>query len=648
MKKILSAVLFCAITMSMLTSCAIEDNPAPVTDYKPFPYDSEIDNSVRPGNDFYRYALGQWFNSSTPSPSLFKQINSEMQQLYKNMLNTSTDPVMLTLRNQADQTLNDDSKNKALLSERLRMLEQVTTADQLFSAFVNLQSLGYSPLFRLIPYCNDGRKGVNVVTSGAMTEEVTSYAARKDKNSLDSVGFSQERIAQITGHAIEIENLEMQAFEYALELARHPQPITVIRRASSNDGQKEEAVLKMMGFTDQELKNEVLGMGSEGIGSLMLNFADVAQSPSYLEAFRDYMIYNVLAQDLPFVPSISKQANRTDMLSHALQYNKYYKYRLLTESYGEDNISKQQCQDIMEQMRRNFIRRIDNLDWMSASTKVEARKKAEAMLFFIGYPDQWNDKLTPVVEGDVLLATVTQLRQNAVHTISSLRGKNAAELGWDLWASISQFTTDNAFYMPTANTLVILPAWICKPRFDNDLSEAAVYAVTTTFGHEFCHGFDASGANFDENGNYRDWWAPADKAAFQAKQQIMIDLYNQLEVYPGLMANGKYTLEENMADYGGQELALECYKQRLTEQGFKGTQFDEQIKKFFLSFAHIWKGEEELDQSLLEYYYHNDNHSANHNRVNGMMRLQDDWYRLYDVKPTDKLYLAPEDRVKIW
>ena len=152
MKKILSAVLFCAITMSMLTSCAIEDNPAPVTDYKPFPYDSEIDNSVRPGNDFYRYALGQWFNSSTPSPSLFKQINSEMQQLYKNMLNTSTDPVMLTLRNQADQTLNDDSKNKALLSERLRMLEQVTTADQLFSAFVNLQSLGYSPLFRLIPY----------------------------------------------------------------------------------------------------------------------------------------------------------------------------------------------------------------------------------------------------------------------------------------------------------------------------------------------------------------------------------------------------------------------------------------------------------------------------------------------------------------
>ena len=270
------------------------------------------------------------------------------------------------------------------------------------------------------------------------------------------------------------------------------------------------------------------------------------------------------------------------------------------------------------------------------------------MLFYIGYPDQWNEKLTPVVEGDVLLATVTQLRQNAVQTISSVRGKNAAEYGWDIWASMSLFTTDNAFYMSSANTLIILPAWISKPRFDNDLSEAAVYAVTTTFGHEFCHGFDASGAKFDENGNYRDWWTPADKAAFEAKQQKMIDLFNQLEVIPGLMADGKKTLNENMADYGGQELALECYKQRLADKGFMGAQYDEQIKKFFLSFAQLWKDEKERNNSALEYYNAKDVHSANHNRVNGMMRLQDDWYRLYDVQPTDKLYLAPKDRVKIW
>ncbi|MBR4728762.1 MAG: M13 family metallopeptidase [Prevotella sp.] len=643
-----------------LASCAVEDMPVVVTDDKPFTYDSEIDNSVRPGDDFYKYALGQWFNSSNPSPSITKQIQNEMALLLDDMLETSTDPVMVTLRSQVAQTLNDDSKNKALLSERLQMLEQVTTADQLFTAFEALQSLGYSPLFRLIPYANVGKKGVNIITAGAMTQEVTRFAALKDSTSLGSVvtaycthldafGFSQERIAQITENAIDVENFEMQAYNYLYEMARHPQPVPVTcRTRAKEDDQKMDEVMKLMGIADEELKEQEVLIATAGIGQLLVLFADVAQNPSNVEAFRDYMIYNVLAQDLPFVPSINKQAKPLDMLSSALRYNKYYKYRLLTESYGKENICKQQCQDIMEQMRQNFIRRVDNLDWMSASTKAEARRKAEAMTFYIGYPDQWNEKLTPEVEGDVLLATVTQLRQNAVQTISSIRGKDADELGWDLWASISQFTTDNAFYLSTTNSLVILPSWITKPRFNNDLSEATAYAVTTTFGHEFCHGFDDSGAQFDENGYYRNWWAPADLEAFQAKQQIMIDLFNQLEVYPGLMADGANTLTENMADYGGQELALECYKQRLTDQGFKGIQFDEQIKKFFLSFAHLWKGEEELDKSLLEYYYKNDNHSANHNRVNGMMRLQDDWYRLYNVKPTDKLYVAPEGRVKIW
>lgn len=663
MKKIILAAAALTLTLTMtpvLTSCSISDIPVPVTDTKPFPYDSEIDYSVRPGDNFYRYALGQWLDSSNPSPSISMQINDEMSQLFNNMLSTSNDPVLVTLRSQADQTFNDDSKSRALLSERLQMLEQVTTADQLYTAFIELHALGYSPLFRLIPWGNEGKIGINIVTAGGMSQEVSEYASRKDETkldkavtdyctNLDALGFSQERIAQITQHAIEIEEREMAAFDYSFEMARHPVPISAKRRASANENEvKENTVLKMIGFTDQELRAGLLYILTDELRALMRDFADVAQDPSQVEVFRDYMIYSVFAQDFAFVPSINNKATKLNMLSTALLYSKYFKYRLLTESYGKENICKQQCQDIMEQMRKNFIRRIDQLDWMSASTKSEARKKAETMLFFIGYPDQWNEAMTPHVEGDVLLATVTQLREHAVQTISSQRGRNTDELGWDLWASSTHFTFDNAFYLSTTNSLVILPAWICKPRFDNDMSEAAVYAVTTTFGHEFCHGFDDSGAQYDENGNYRNWWAPADLAAFQAKQQTMIDLFNQLEVYPGLMADGTKTLTENMADYGGQELALECYKQRLTEQGFRGAQFDEQIKKFFLSYAHLWKGEEERDKSLLEFYYQNDTHSANHNRVNGMMRLQDDWYRLYDVKSTDKLYVAPENRVKIW
>ncbi|MBQ3745399.1 MAG: hypothetical protein II853_05885 [Prevotella sp.] len=117
----------------------------------------------------------------------------------------------------------------------------------------------------------------------------------------------------------------------------------------------------------------------------------------------------------------------------------------------------------------------------------------------------------------------------------------------------------------------------------------------------------------------------------------------------GQPADGAQTLNENLADYGGVELALDCYKKRLTEQGFRGEKLDEQIKKFFISYAQLWKMEYERSiETQKNMHDMKDTHSLNHVRINGMMRLQDDWYRLYDVQPTDKLYLAPEDRVKIW
>jgi predicted metalloendopeptidase len=378
-------------------------------------------------------------------------------------------------------------------------------------------------------------------------------------------------------------------------------------------------------------------------------FASVEQKPELVPVIRDYMIYSVISQDAFCIPKLAAKTDRFDILDNLLHYNKYYKYRILTETLGRDNIYKQQCIDILENMRKTFIRRVDNLDWMSDATKAEAKRKAEAMSFYVGYPDEWNDDMTPQADGDCLLAAVTQMRQHEVEVSKQMIGGNYDELGWDFMASTRLFSTDNAFHLKPVNSLVILPTWVTKPRFDSELSEATLYAVAITFGHEFCHGFDAKGSLVDADGNAHDSWTPADRQAFEAKQQMMIELFNQLEDYPGQPADGAQTLDENLADYGGVELALDCYKQRLREQGFTGEQFDEQIKKFFLAYSQMWKDDYERSlEGLKQMHDRKDNHSLNHVRVNGMMRLQDDWYRLYDVKPTDKLYLAPEQRVKIW
>ena len=137
-------------------------------------------------------------------------------------------------------------------------------------------------------------------------------------------------------------------------------------------------------------------------------------------------------------------------------------------------------------------------------------------------------------------------------------------------------------------------------------------------------------------------------AAFEKKQQQMINLWSQLEAYPGQPADGKKTLDENLADLGGVTLAYEAYKRRLKAQGFSGHQLDDQLRKFWLSYAYQWSDEFERNIEWLKWRYDTDEHSACHNRINGIARLFDDWYRLFDVKPTDALYLAPEDRVKIW
>lgn len=663
MKKyiMLAATICCTLTTSLFTSCTEADNPVPqpvVVDDKPFPYDSEIDESVRPGDDFYRYALGKWLDSSNPSPSFFEQIKKEYADIRDNALASSNDPLLVLLRSQADATLADDGANLALLKERLQMLEQIQTVDQLYAGFGVLQQMGYSTLFRLLPMVG-GDKIVNCYfTSGGTTEEMRQVFYRREQNKVDNLvatycqpllklGFSEERLQQIIANASTVEMQQFDIYIRGIEMLSHPVKARLTRSVSENTEKIMTMLMMMMGISNEQLNTGYFQIPSAGLLQFFADFASVGDDAEQIARFRDYMIYNVIAQDAPFIPSITG-AKRPEMLSRALQYNRYYKYRQLVEYYGYDNIFKQQCSDIMEQMRQIFIQRVGNLDWMGTATKAEARIKAEKMKFYIGYPNQWNDDLTPHANGDCLLASVTQLRQQATEITRGMAGKKIDDITWDLWAQIAEFTTDNAFYLASANALVILPAWITRPRFNADLSEATLYATAVTFGHEFCHGFDANGSRSDADGASRDWWEPADKQAFEAKQQILIQLYNQLEAYPGQSADGEKTLRENMADYGGVELALDCYRQRLTQQGFKGEQFDEQIKKFFLSYAETWKNERELSLEQLMHYHNIDDHSLCHNRVNGMMRLQDDWYRLYDVKPTDKLYLAPEDRVKIW
>ena len=658
MKKTIFWMLLVPMVLG-IASCSDEiDNPVVVTDDKPFDYEQDMDLSVRPGDNFYNYVLGAWLNSDDPSPSISMQVHNIMEDYFKQTVLESDEPLMAAIRQQAEQSLTDDSENAALLKERLAMLENVETADQFYDAFATLHQLGYNPLFSVKPVVLKGRRIVGIFTTGGMGRQMEQIMIAKQDMyvkkyvptycaHLAGVGYSDERIQQITENAIEIEKMEQQAFVTQLYMAKHPEMFTSRRAQSMDIEQVKEQIYSLMGLDYYGLQGTVEA-DDKGLAGLFALFADAAENPKAVAMLRDYMIYKVIEMDADLVPAANPETTVKNMGITAVFPLKYYTYQIMTETVGRENIHRKECTDIMEQVRQLFIEHVDKLDWMSDATKAQAIHKAEKIEFYIGYPDKWNEAMHPQTVGSCLLETVTQTRQFAKKIIFDLIGKSLDETGWDMWLTFASFNSDNAFYNGAANALVILPAWLMAPKFDTSKNEATFYACATTFAHEFCHGFDANGAGYDADGNETDWWTPEDKAAFKAKQQKLIALFNQLEAYPGQPANGEYTLTENMADYGGVTLTLEIYKRHLEQQGFRKEQMDEQIRKFFIAYAHVWKTDIERSEALLQNQYLTDNHSAAHNRINGMMRLQDDWYRLYDVKTTDKLYVAPEDRVKIW
>lgn len=656
----LAAALTLMMTMAVLTSCTDDnDNPVPVvvTDDKPFNYDQYINTSVRPGDDFFRYQYGKWL-ADNQQPSLALTVVQKLNNTEQEVVANSNDATVSYIRQLVAASEADDSADMALLTERIQYLAGITTQDELLAAFKQLHQWGYSPVVRLVCY------GKERVISPFLTSELPSVLLAdifkgKNENMLTATvqtlcsklvkfGISEERIAEITENALTIEKMEMKIYENMFNRMADPKVFHKRTRTRGTASSACKQVCELMGIGD--LADKMLGSDDEDMAEVTEQLMNLLLegSEQSIAQMRDYMIAYVFGMDIIYMPKMVSLSS-PDKVKYAMRHAKYHLFRLQVEHIGKQNIFKEKCTEMMEDFRSILRERIEHLDWMSTATKQAAQKKLENMIFFIGYPDQWNEELIPVVEGNTLLEAVGSLRRGQVDAFRKMVGKDITTAGWDVWYNLYSFTTYNASYDPNCNQLIIPPSFLMAPVFDGTQSEATLYGTACVFGHEMCHGFDARGSQFDEIGAERNWWAPDDEAAFKEKQQHLIKLWGDLEQYPGQPADGVKTLPENMADYGGVTLALEAYSRRLRQQGFTGRYFDEQIKKFWLSYGMpVSVIETERSLESLENALHNDVHSAGHNRVNGIVHLFDDWYRLYDVQPTDKLYLAPEDRVKIW
>jgi putative endopeptidase len=304
--------------------------------------------------------------------------------------------------------------------------------------------------------------------------------------------------------------------------------------------------------------------------------------------------------------------------------------------------SKAQMLALVGDLKTALGARINKLDWMSDATKAKALQKLGMLNVKIGYPNKWRDYSALVMKPDDLYGNVERGEAFEWRYRVARLNKPVDRDEWDMTPQ-----TVNAYYDPSKNEIVFPAAILAPPFFDPEADPAINYgAIGGVIGHEMTHGFDDQGRQYDGTGKLIDWWTKEDSDRFEARAKQLVAQYSAFEPLPGAHVNGGLTLGENIADLGGLLLALDAYHASLHGQpapvidGLSGDQ------RVFLGWAQVWKSkvrDDALRQSLAT-----DPHSPAKLRVNGVVHNVDGWYGAYDVKPGDKLYLAPDQRVRIW
>lgn len=309
--------------------------------------------------------------------------------------------------------------------------------------------------------------------------------------------------------------------------------------------------------------------------------------------------------------------------------------------FPEEN--KTYMKQLVENLRKALGKHIDNLSWMSETTKAKAREKLATFTVKIGYPDKWKDY------SGIQIDPSKSYLENVSEASKWYSQDNYQKLGKpvdkDEWHMTPQ--TVNAYYNPTTNEICFPAGILQAPYFDLAADDAQNYgAIGVVIGHEMTHGFDDSGRQFDKDGNMADWWQPEDTEKFTALADRLVAQFDAVEVAPGVNANGRFTLGENIADQGGLRVALTAYLDSMKGKELNDIDGLSPAQRFYLAYANVWanniRDEEILSRTKT------DPHSLGENRVNVTLRNLEPFFEAFGIKEGDKMFRPVSERVVIW
>ena len=385
----------------------------------------------------------------------------------------------------------------------------------------------------------------------------------------------------------------------------------------------------------------------------VLNTADIAALRAYVAAHYINAASGYLSEDfaLASFEFFGKTMSGTQEIRPRWKRAMSVPNSILSEAVGQIYVAKYfpesekaRVEGMVKNIQQAFSKHIEALDWMSAETKAKAQDKLAAFTVKIGYPNKWKDYSSLTVDpAKTYWANVVEA--NRWYTADSM-SEVGKPVDREKWMMPPQMV--NAYYMPTTNE-ICFPAAILQPPFYNPNADDAVNygAIGVVIAHEMTHGFDDQGSQFDKMGNMNDWWTKEDRAAFEKKTQVLVDQFNAIEVLPGLNADGKFSLGENIADQGGLRLAFTGLKDYAWAEGrpedidgFTGEQ------RFYIGYATLWA--QNITDQEKERLTKVDVHSLGINRVNATLRNIQSFYDAFGIVEGDAMFMPEAERIVIW
>ena len=669
-------ILVALLTLAACTSKSPNENPEP----RQFVDLAGLDSTIRPGDNFFMHVNGKWYNSveidaDQVGVGSYSFLNIPQKKLLESILTevSATQHPKGSIEQKVGDFYASGMDTTAINSRGADPIKPILTRIQDIQNLRDLQKFITSELghnnqslisLRISP--DDQNSTINIIhlSQTGLGLPDRDYYFKSDSSSLSIQNAYKNYLSTLftlTGSSsTEAEQAANSVYNLEKSLAESHK--TRIERRIVKENYHKVAL------NDLNQKHENIGW-KDILGELKLtaDSLDIRQPAYYdklnsllgsqpLNDWKTYLKAHALTSYANFLSSDFEKASfeynkavsgqskpltrAQQMVQQVDQQLGFDLGQLYVKRYFDEN-AKQKVLDLVNNLQKAFEQRINKLDWMSDSTKTQAKEKLYAITKKIGYPDKWREY--PVeIERDAYFENVLRLKKDEAKYQFNKLGKSPDKTEWGTTPS-----TVTAYYNPSLNEIVFPAGILQYPYFDPNADDAINYGgIGMVIGHELTHAFDDQGAQFDKEGNLKNWWTKADYEKFKAKTQLLIDRYDTFTVLDSVPVKGAMTIGENTADNGGIYIAYDAFK--LTQQGQDTTRIDgfTPDQRFCYSIARIWRVK--TRDEYMRTYVNTNSHSPAMWRVNGPLMNFEPFYAAYGIQPGDANYRAPEERIKIW